>query len=78
MICVSKNSRRRTTSLFQWLVVGDKGTQKMRDYKTFEGFFTLSSFVSCFCATFAHIIILALPYGKDNGSEHGNNGLVSQ
>ena len=46
VICVSKNSRRRATSLFQWLVVGGKGTQKMRDYKTFEGFFSFCSFVS--------------------------------
>ena len=34
----------------------DKETQNLRDYKTFEGFFTLSPFVSCFYATFAHII----------------------
>ncbi len=32
------NSRLRATSLFQWLIVGGKGTQNMRDYKLLRDF----------------------------------------
>ena len=52
-----KTTRRWATSLFQWLIVGGKGTQKKRNYKTFEGFFTHSSLVSWFWITFAHIYL---------------------
>ena len=37
MICVSKNSRRWATSLFQWFVVGGKGTNKSRKSYTVCG-----------------------------------------
>ena len=36
----------------------------MRDYKTFEGFFTFCSLVSLFCTTFAHIFIKNDPMAK--------------
>ena len=39
-----------------WPNVECKGTQNIWGNKTFEGFFTYSSLVSWFCATFAHII----------------------
>jgi len=45
VICISKNSQLRATSLFQWLFVGGKGTQNIRHNKTFEGFFAFCSFV---------------------------------
>ena len=71
-----KNSQRWATNLFQWLIVGGEGTQKMRDYKTFEGFFAFCSFVSWFYATFAHILINERTNGKDYRPKYWNNSLV--
>ena len=40
------NSRLRATSLFQWLVVGDKGTQKKWNNQIFSYIYSVESFRS--------------------------------